>query len=88
MIARKTFSETWPIQLAYLIILEMMLVIAVLYWPDLRDVLSQIAKLGFLNLLGKLIPFDFLKNPFLSLVDPEKRYISYIALQQFFKGIA
>lgn len=87
MIARKTLRETWPILAAYVVLMELMLVAAVFYWPDLRDALAKISKLGFLNVLGQLIPFDFLKRPFLTLVDPEKRYASYIALQHFFKGI-
>ncbi len=87
MIAKKTFRETLGVQVAYLLILEAMIFGAILWWGDLRDVLAEISKLGFLGVLGKLIPFDFLKKPFLALVDPERRYTSYIALQHFFKGI-
>ncbi len=87
MILKKTFRETWGIQLAYFLVLELMLLVAVLWWGDLRDVLAEISRLGFLGILGKLIPFDFLKKPFLSLVNPAERYPSYIALQHFFKGV-
>ncbi len=87
MILKKTFRETAGIQLAYFLVLELMLLVAVLWWGDLRDVLAEISRLGFLSVLGKLIPFDFLKKPFLSLVDPAQRYPAYITLQHFFKGV-
>ena len=87
MIARKTFRETLPVLVAYLLVLELELVIAIVYWPELRDVLAEISKLGFLQYLGRLIPFDFLKEPFLTLVVPDTRYAAYTTLHHFFKNV-
>jgi ABC-2 type transport system permease protein len=78
-IAAKTWRETWAVSLAYLLILEIGVVAAVLMWPNLK---SEAAA------FGRLFPAKFLQRMFNALSDPNQStaYNAYMAVQLYFKG--
>lgn len=72
---RQWLRDTWWIALGYLVILELAMVAAILYWPKFRDNMPAIAK---------LVPFDSLKRLMESVAI--EGYWPYFAVQQWFKG--
>ena len=72
---RHWLRDAWWILIGYIVILEVALVAAILYWPRFRDNTPQIAK---------LVPFESLQN-LLEAVEIEG-YRPYLAIQQWFKG--
>ena len=72
---RHWLRDAWWILIGYIVILEVALVAAILYWPRFRDNTTQIAK---------LVPFESLQN-LLEAVEIEG-YWPYLAIQQWFKG--
>ncbi len=80
MIFLKTWRELRWMTLAYLVILEAMLVPAILLWPNLR---------GEIPAIGRILPFDFIQRLVagVSNQDESAAYLSYIAIQAFFKGV-
>lgn len=55
MIARKTLRELWPIGLAYLLILELLAVPVLLWWPQIYEDLQR-------STLFKTLGVDFIKR--------------------------
>jgi len=84
MIARKTWQEVRVMTAVYFLLLELMLVGAILYWPDLARDLARKA-----GALEALMPAEFLKRMVRDWAsdDSDVAYRAYIATQQFFKGI-
>jgi ABC-2 type transport system permease protein len=80
MIARKTWREVRGMTIAYALILELLLVPAILLWPDLRRAGSA---------LGEIIPAEFLRDIFREVMSPDDdgAYLAYMAVQMFFKGV-
>ena len=80
MIARKTWHEVRGMGLAYLLILELMLVPAILLYPELRRAGSA---------LVEIMPADFLKKMMQQVFDPDSgtAFRAYMAVQMFFKGV-
>ncbi len=74
MIASKTWREIRGMTIAYTLILELLLVPAILLWPNLRDSKSFVVQ---------LMPAEFLKNMMQQAMDA---YPAYMAVQMFFKG--
>ncbi len=72
---RQFLRQTWLIAAGYLVILEVALVAAVLYWPRFRDNIPGIAK---------LVPFDAIQD-LLGAIE-HAGYWPYLAVQQWFKG--
>jgi ABC-2 type transport system permease protein len=80
MIARKTWSEVRGMTVAYTLLLELLLIPAVLLWPDLRRAGAGI---------GELLPAEFLRNIFRQVMSPDDdgAFLAYMAVQLFFKGV-
>lgn len=80
MIAGKTWREIRGMGCAYALILEVMLVPAVLLWPNLRRGGSA---------LVEMMPAEFLKRMTAAFMGPndETAYRAYMAVQMFFKGV-
>lgn len=80
MMLRKTWGELRWMTVAYLLILEAMLVPAILLWPNLR---------GEMPAIGRLVPFEFAQRMIegISNRDESAAYLAYIAVQAFFKGV-
>lgn len=76
MIARQYVREMGWLAAGYFVVMQLALVAAVVYWPEIRDNLPSVAK---------LIPIESLRR----MVDSiqEEGYWAYFALQQFFKGV-
>lgn len=72
---RQWLRDTWWVALGYLVILELAMVAAILYWPKFRDNMPAIAK---------LVPFDSLQRLMESV--EVAGYWPYFAVQQWFKG--
>jgi ABC-2 type transport system permease protein len=72
---RQYLREVWWIALGYFIVLEAAMIAAILYWPQFRDNVPEIAK---------LVPFQALQD----LLDQvaQTGYWPYFAIQQWFKG--
>lgn len=83
MIALKTWRELRGMTLVYLLILELMLIPAILLWPDLY------ADLQRPSALLQNIPFDFFKRAVDGMRhrDMDTAFLNYMALQMFFKGV-
>lgn len=66
--------------LAYTLILELMLVPAILLWPDMRRAAAA---------LHQVVPFDFMRNLLDQVMSPDEEvaYRAWIAVQMFFKGV-
>lgn len=79
MIARKTWQDVRVMTVAYFLILEFLLVLAVLWWPKIAEDLTR--RVAALKLLA---PADFLKELIGTWGD--HGFAAYIATQQFFKG--
>ncbi len=84
MIARKTWKEVRGMTFAYFLILELLLVLTLLYWPQLRQAIDK----GMSGLLD-LIPVDFAKRMLKDVMskDPDFAYRAYIAAEQFFRSV-
>ncbi len=67
--------DIWWIALGYFIVLEGAMIAAILYWPQFRDNIPEIAK---------LIPFQALQDLLGQVA--EAGYWPYFAIQQWFKG--
>lgn len=82
MIAAKTFREIRVMALVYLLILELLLLPAILLWPDIY---GDLQRSTFLRNLG----FDFIRNigEGIGNRDEDFAYTSWMALQLFFKGV-
>lgn len=80
MIARKTWGELRGMGVAYLLLLILQLLPAVLLWPNLRRGGS---------LLTSMMPAEFLKNIARQVMqdDADSAYLAYMAVQLFFKGV-
>lgn len=80
MIARKTWREVRGMTIAYALILELMLLPAILLWPDLRRAGSA---------LGEMMPAEFMRDIFRQVMSPDDdaAYRAYMAVQMFFKGV-
>ncbi|MBK8976583.1 MAG: ABC transporter permease subunit [Planctomycetes bacterium] len=80
MIARKTWREVRGMTLAYTVIIELLLLPAILLWPNLRRGGS---------LLVEMMPAQFLKDMARQIMgqNDEAAYLAYMAVQMFFKGI-
>ncbi len=84
MIAMKTWREVRFMTLVYLAILALMMVPAVLVWPDLyADLQRPSAMATAVGSMGDFLrrAMDALRNP-----DEDFAYLNYMALQLFFKG--
>lgn len=83
MIALKTWREVRGMALVYTLILELMLIPAILLWPDLY------ADLERPSALLQSIPFDFFRRAVDGMRDPDMdtAFLNYMALQMFFKGV-
>ncbi|MFO1051544.1 MAG: ABC transporter permease subunit [Planctomycetota bacterium] len=79
MIARKTWREIRGMAIAYAVILELLLIPAVLLWPDVKQGLSG---------LVRLMPMRSLRDAFNAMMSPDDdvAYRAYLAVQVFFKG--
>ena len=78
MIARKTWREMRGMTIAYALILELMLLPAVLLWPNLRQGGS---------VLVEMMPADFLRDMMRAMTrDDDTAYRAYMAVQMFFKA--
>lgn len=82
MILRKTWTEVRWMSLVNFVLLELLLLAAVFYWPSLAD---AIRKNPFLE---SLMPIKSLKDMFKTFRNPDEdlAYRAYLATQQFFKG--
>lgn len=78
-VAAKTWRETRAVALAYLVILELGVIGAVVMWPHLREGAAA---------LGRMIPAQFMQDIFTAISDPNQTmaYNAYMAVQLFFKG--
>ena len=65
---------------AYTLLLELLLIPAILLWPDLRRAGAGI---------GELLPAEFLRNIFRQVMSPDDdgAFLAYMAVQLFFKGV-
>ena len=79
MIAAKTWREIRLMTLVYAVILELMLVPAILLWPDVQPVVGTI---------GALFPMHDIREMFRAMAsaDRDAAYTAYAAVQLFFKG--
>lgn len=82
MIRRKTWNEIAVMTVAYTVVLELMLVPAILLWPELRVS-------GVLGGLLDLVPMQMFKDIGKGITsnDSAVAYGSYMAVQLFFKGV-
>jgi ABC-2 type transport system permease protein len=80
MIRRKTWNEVAGMTLAYTLVLELMLVPAILLWPELRP--------GLAASVLQLVPMRMFQDMAKSIASPDAdaAYASYMAIQLFFKG--
>ena len=80
MIAGKTWREVRGMGIAYCLLLELLLVPAILLWPDV--------KLG-LSAIMKMMPMAVLRDMFERMTDSneEVAYRAYLSVQVFFKGV-
>jgi ABC-type transport system involved in multi-copper enzyme maturation permease subunit len=80
VIAGKTWREIRGMGFAYALILELMLIPAVLLWPNLRRGGSAIVS---------MMPAEFLKKMASEVMGPNDAtaYRAYMAVQMFFKGV-
>ncbi len=80
MIATKTWREIRGMGVAYALILELMLIPAIVLWPDLRRGGSAVVS---------MMPAKFLKDLAEAVMGPndDAAYRAYMAVQMFFKGI-
>lgn len=80
MIAKKTWREIRGMVVAYTLLLELLLIPAILLWPDLRRGGSAIVN---------MMPADFLKKMAEQVMSPDDdaAYLAYLAVQMFFKGV-
>lgn len=77
MIARKTWQDVKLMTIGYTLLLEILLIPAVLLYPELRNHHETIAR---------MIPMKMLRDMFESMGDLEAGYLNYMAAQMFFKG--
>ncbi len=84
MIARKTWREIRGMTLAYFVILEALLIVTLLYWPQLRSALERGAG-GFMQ----AIPIEFARRIIRGMAarDPDLAFRAYVAAEQFFRSI-
>ena len=80
MIARKTYRELWPMVLVYFCIMEIILLPAIVLWPDLQLIAK---KLGPILWSTKFLSSSVFKDVLAAVGD----YSDYYALQVFFKGV-
>jgi hypothetical protein len=79
VIARKTLHELAPMVLIYLVIMQVILIPAIVLWPDIHVIGQKIKP--FLG-LTKLLKQGF----FTEIIQSTAHYSDYYALQAFFKG--
>ena len=77
MIAKKTWREILPMAIAYLCVLELLLVPEILLWPKLKESLPAV-----LTLL-KIIPGDWAQR----MSGVVTNYSGYMAVRLFFQGV-
>lgn len=82
MIANKTWREIRVMTLVYLLILELLLIPAVLLWPDIY---GDLQRSTFLRSIG----FDVARSigEGIGNRDEDLAYVNWMALQLFFKGV-
>ena len=80
MIAAKTWREIRLMTVLYIVLLESLLILAIVMWPNLRDETERLASLKI------LLPADFMRR-WLDGVMGEAPYPAYMAIQMYFKGI-
>ena len=80
MIARKTYRELWPMLLVYVCIMEILLLPAIVLWPDLQLIAKN---LGPVLTLTKFLSSSIFKD----VIESVTNYGDYYALQVFFKGV-
>lgn len=80
MIAGKTWREVRWMGLVYALHIELMLVPAILLWPNIRNEAAAI---------GRIIPIESFQRMFeaISSADATAAYSAYMAVQMFFKGV-
>lgn len=84
MIARKTLREIWPLAVIYMIVIELLLVPPIFFWPELYDVFQRTTILDrFLSgaEFGQRIKEGVTSR------NPGVAYSNFMAIQIFFKGI-
>lgn len=83
MIARKTWREVRWMALVYTIILGLMLVPAMILWPDVYDDLRRGSAL-----LSTVMKLDFLKGAAEGMRDADEQaaFLNWMGVQMFFKG--
>lgn len=79
MIAHKTTRELWLMTLAYLLIMQAILIPAIALWPDLRIIGQQLKPIV---LVAKILQSVLFRE----LIGALDQYADYYALQAFFKG--
>ena len=80
MIAKKTCGEIWPLILIYLVVMELILLPAIYYWPDVYDFSLKSSIPIRLPDFGQRI-LDAISDS-----NPEVAYRNYFAIQVFIKG--
>jgi ABC-type transport system involved in multi-copper enzyme maturation permease subunit len=84
VIVAKTWREIRGMVIAYAVILEVLMVPAILLWPEIERET---------RVLARLIPGDFMKRAFEAMASTERdgdisaAYSAYMAVQLFFKGV-
>ena len=83
-ISKKTWIEIRGMTLVYFLLLEVLLVATLQYWPQIREALEKNTGV-FVNLM----PGDFLKRIVRGMADksPDFAYRAYIATEQFFRSV-
>ncbi|MEO0480633.1 MAG: ABC transporter permease subunit [Planctomycetota bacterium] len=96
MIALKTWRELRSMGIAYILILEALLIPAVVLWPDLRGGFDEITSLVDSPLISRIVdsivemvPAEFMQRIVRMILDndEETSYRAYLAVQMFFKGV-
>lgn len=79
MIVKKTWRELWPMFLIYLVVMELLLLPAIILWPDLKIIGDRLGPiLSLTKILGKSV--------FTDVIQAVGNYGDYYALQAYFKG--
>jgi ABC-2 type transport system permease protein len=83
-ISQKTWLEIRGMTLVYFLLLEILLIATLQYWPQIREALEKNTGV-FVNLM----PGDFLKRIVRGMANksPDFAYRAYIATEQFFRSV-
>ncbi len=84
-IVKKTWKEMRALTLLYLMLLSLLLFLALIYWPESREIFVKKGKL-----YSAIAPTDSLKKFFWDVAAPyaeKAAYAAYVAIQHFYKGI-